>query len=192
MPTVLTHPAVPIAIAVAAGKARVPRPLLAAGVAAAVIPDLDAIGTWSGVPVGAFLGHRGFTHSLLFAVLLAATGALVARRFGTPPAATFAFLFVAAASHGLLDTLTDGGPGVALLSPFSLERFFAPWRPIPVSPIGVHGLAGPRGLRVFGGELVGIWIPVLAVALGLRARRAVRAVGAVRATRRRGAAEDGR
>ena len=39
------------------------------------------------------------------------------------------------ASHALLDTLTDGGLGCALLWPFDSTRYFAPWRPIPVSPI---------------------------------------------------------
>ena len=39
-------------------------------------------------------------------------------------------------SHGLLDTLTDGGLGCALLWPFDLTRYFAPWNPIPVAPIG--------------------------------------------------------
>jgi outer membrane protein assembly factor BamE (lipoprotein component of BamABCDE complex) len=43
---------------------------------------------------------------------------------------------VVLASHGLLDSLTDGGLGAALLWPFSLKRFFAPWQPIPVAPIG--------------------------------------------------------
>ncbi len=34
------------------------------------IPDLDAIGFWLGVPYKSFFGHRGFTHSIAFAVLL--------------------------------------------------------------------------------------------------------------------------
>ena len=54
---------------------------------------------------------------------------------------------VVAISHGLLDTLTDGGLGIALLWPFSNERFFAPWTPIPVAPIGARMLTG-RGVRV--------------------------------------------
>jgi inner membrane protein len=39
------------------------------------------------------------------------------------------------------------------LWPFSLERFFAPWRPIPVAPIG-FGFLSARGMRVAGVELV--------------------------------------
>lgn len=48
-------------------------------------------------------------------------------------------LVLAAASHGLLDCLTDGGRGVGLLLPFEGTRWFAPARPIPVSPIGLLG-----------------------------------------------------
>src|SRR5580700_697846 len=36
----------------------------------AVIPDIDAIGFWMGVPYDSVWGHRGITHSLFFAVLL--------------------------------------------------------------------------------------------------------------------------
>jgi inner membrane protein len=54
---------------------------------------------------------------------------------------------VVAVSHGLLDTLTNGGLGIALAWPFSMARYFAPWTPIPVAPIGVRMLSG-RGLRV--------------------------------------------
>jgi inner membrane protein len=43
--------------------------------------------------------------------------------------------------------MTDGGLGVARLWPFSSARFFAPWRPIPVAPIGAGMLSG-RGLHV--------------------------------------------
>jgi inner membrane protein len=52
-----------------------------------------------------------------------------------------------AVSHGLLDTLTDGGLGIALLWPVSNHRYFAPWTPIPVAPIGARMLTG-RGLGV--------------------------------------------
>ena len=84
----------------------------------------------------------------------------------------FAFVAVTTASHGLLDTLTNGGLGIALLSPFSNHRFFAPWTPIPVSPIGVHGLASARGIALFTAELLLVWLPSLTIgAIGFMARR---------------------
>jgi inner membrane protein len=51
------------------------------------------------------------------------------------------------ASHGLLDTLTNGGLGIAPIWPFDHTRYFAPWTPIPVSPIGLRFLS-PYGMFV--------------------------------------------
>jgi inner membrane protein len=73
------------------------------------------------------------------------------------------------ASHPLLDTMTDGGLGCALLWPFSNERFFAPWRPIPVAPIGPAFLSA-RGLRIALIELVAM-SPFLIYALWPRRAR---------------------
>ena len=73
------------------------------------------------------------------------------------------------ASHGLLDTLTDGGLGIALFWPFDDTRYFAPWTPIPVSPI-LLGFLSPRGLKVALTELV-LFAPVFAFALWPRRSR---------------------
>ena len=72
------------------------------------------------------------------------------------------FSFVTA-SHGLLDGLTDGGLGVALFAPFSADRFFLPWRPIQVSPIGPSFFSA-RGLDVLISEAQWVWVPCLVVA----------------------------
>ena len=45
------------------------------------------------------------------------------------------------ASHGILDAMTDAGLGVMLLSPFSHERFFLPWRPFYAPPIRMCDLS---------------------------------------------------
>ncbi|MEP7324822.1 MAG: metal-dependent hydrolase [Gemmatimonadota bacterium] len=71
----------------------------------------------------------------------------------------FAFFFLATASHGFLDTMTDGGLGVAFFSPFSNTRYFLPWRPVQVSPIGLSRFFTARGWAVFQSELLWIWIP---------------------------------
>lgn len=70
-----------------------------------------------------------------------------------------AYLFVATASHDCLDAMTDGGLGVAFFSPFDDWRYFLPWRPIHVSPIGVARLFSQRGLTVLQSELLWIWLP---------------------------------
>jgi inner membrane protein len=59
--------------------------------------------------------------------------------------------------------MTDGGLGIAFFSPFDLQRYFLPWRPIHVSPIGVGRFFGARGLRILWSETVWVWLPVLAI-----------------------------
>jgi inner membrane protein len=76
-------------------------------------------------------------------------------------------------SHGMLDACTNGGPGIAFFAPFSNARYFFPFRPLVVSPIGVQGVFGARGLRIFLSEARWILLPstlVAASALLLRWR----------------------
>jgi inner membrane protein len=47
--------------------------------------------------------------------------------------------------------LTTGGGGIAFAWPFTEERFFAPVRPLPVAPLGLHMLS-LRGLYVLAVE----------------------------------------
>jgi inner membrane protein len=64
------------------------------------------------------------------------------------------------ASHPLLDMATSGGLGCALFWPFDEQRYFLPWRPLTVSPIG-GGFFSEWGLRVLLQEIVWVWIPAL-------------------------------
>jgi inner membrane protein len=73
----------------------------------------------------------------------------------------FGFLFLSALSHPLLDMLTNGGLGVALFAPFSKERFFFPWRPVEVSPIGFNFFS-EWGARVLLSEFRWVWLPAAA------------------------------
>jgi inner membrane protein len=113
--------------------------------ALSLAPDLDAIGFRLGVPYGAPWGHRGATHSLAMALVLATVAALShrSRAFWT----FLPWAVAVAVSHGVLDAMTDGGHGVAFLWPWSAKRIFFGWRPIPVAPIGAR-LLSMRGLRV--------------------------------------------
>jgi inner membrane protein len=164
MASAFSHPAVPLAIAAALGSARIPPALTVAACAASVLPDVDAVGFALGVPYGSPLGHRGFTHSFCFALLVALACVPFAVRFGASRLAVFAVVFASAASHGLLDAMTTGGLGVALLSPVSNGRFFLPWRVIRVSPIGVAAFFSGRGLRILASELLWIWTPCAVLA----------------------------
>ena len=133
--------------------------LLARAAAVACVADLDVIGLLWGVPYGAPWGHRGATHSALAAAVLALLGGK-----------SYALLLLAAITHPILDMMTDGGRGIAFVWPFSAERYFLPWRPIPVSPIGADFFSR-RGLDVIVTELLLIWAPTAALLwLGMRRR----------------------
>src|SRR5215471_21834146 len=165
MCSVLTHPAVPLALYVYFPEETVSPTLLLAGVACSIIPDLDVIGFRFGIRYNHLLGHRGLTHSIIFAATLAALLAftLLRNRAGVQ-FLPFLYLFLSTLSHALLDMLTNGGLGVALFAPLSGERYFFPWRPIAVSPISVTRFFTARGLRVLESELVVVWLPALALA----------------------------
>ncbi|HET6304353.1 MAG TPA: metal-dependent hydrolase [Myxococcota bacterium] len=167
MPTALSHPAVPLAIGLGAGRAAVSGPLLAAGVAASVLPDLDVIAFRLGVPYSAEFGHRGFSHSLAFAALVALVGGSCHRMLRARFLSAFAFLFAATASHGALDAFTTGGLGVAFFWPFSLERHFAPLRVIRVAPFQVGRLLSGRGVAILLSEALWVWLPCAALAAAL-------------------------
>jgi len=140
-----------IAVGLAAGRLYKGRPVLLAAMgfsALSMLPDADVIAFALDIPYSDPFGHRGASHSLAFAAGMGVLIGLVSRRLRLG-------LLVAAvvASHPLLDALTDGGLGVALLWPWDDARMFAPWRPIPVSPIGASFVSA-RGLSVMLAELL--------------------------------------
>jgi inner membrane protein len=171
MPTVVTHAAVPLAIGLGLGKKAVSPRLMVAGIVAAMVPDLDTLGFKLGIAYGSQFGHRGFTHSLFFAGILAAIAAGMYRALQTTAVKAFSFVFLSAASHGLLDACTTGGRGVALLWPFSLHRYFAPVRFIRVSPIGIARFLSGRANAVLLSELLWVWIPMALLGFFLLALR---------------------
>jgi inner membrane protein len=69
------------------------------------------------------------------------------------------YLFLATASHGVLDAMTNGGLGVAFFSPFDDRRFFLLWRPIRVSPIAFGRFFSLQGYLILKNELLWIWFP---------------------------------
>ena len=166
-------------VAVAMGKlSRHPvmdRRALLLGACCAVLPDLDVIGFAYGIAYGDLWGHRGLTHSLLLAALLSLL--LVALCYRRQSRAVMAgmglYLFLSTASHGVLDALTDGGLGVAFFSPFDQTRYFFPFRPVAVPPIGIREFFTEQGLVVIESELMWIWLPVVALSVGVRALRQV-------------------
>lgn len=142
--------------------------------ALALLPDADVISFKLGIPYRAPFGHRGASHSLLAALagglLCTALYALWTRRRGLRTLYGGLVATLVLASHGLLDSMTNGGLGIALLWPLSNHRYFAPWRPIPVAPIGA-GMLSRRGVEVVTTELI-YFLPLLVYALWPRRRQA--------------------
>ena len=168
MPSIFTHAAVALSIG-SCFYPNVPKQALAMGAVCSAIPDLDVIGFSFGIHYGDFLGHRGFTHSLLFATLLATAATLFFVGGNAHARSVFLlwmYLFLATASHGFLDAMTDGGLGVAFFAPFSNARYFLPWTPLHVAPIGLTRFFSMRGLYVFLSEFVWVWIPAGLLAAG--------------------------
>jgi inner membrane protein len=160
MPSAFSHAVAALGIGAAVFGRKAPSRALAVGAVCAALPDADVIGFKLGVRYGDLLGHRGLSHSLTFAAVLAALALpLVRRENGPSLRRLWTFLFLATASHGLLDAMTNGGLGIALLSPLDLTRYFFPFRPIEVSPISPGRFFSARGLAVMRSELVWVWLP---------------------------------
>ncbi len=168
MASPISHAVAALSIGKCFYRPGIPKRVWLIGAACSVLPDVDVIGFWFGIRYGDFWGHRGFTHSLFFAALIATAVVILGFRRGTQGLSPFKFwtyLFLAIASHGFLDAMTDGGLGVAFFAPFDNQRYFFPWRPIRVSPIGVGRLFSERGPAVLRSELLWIWIPAGILAL---------------------------
>lgn len=166
MPTVVSHAVAAIALITAFPERKVPRRFLLLGAVCSMAPDTDVLGFRFGIQYSDLLGHRGFTHSIIFAALLALVALLAAAAGVRAPAhrgLIWMYLFLATASHGFLDAFTDGGLGVAFFAPFDTTRYFFPKTPIAVSPIGA-GFFSMRGLAVLLSELKWVWLPSIAFA----------------------------
>jgi inner membrane protein len=170
LPTVITHAAVAVASAKVFGPEEVPKRFWLLSIFCSVVPDADVLAFSFGIPYGHFFGHRGFLHSPFFGLILGVL--LVSVFFHTEKTFSKRWWFyliyfsLLSASHGLLDAFTNGGLGIALLSPFDATRYFFPWRPILVSPIGLAGFLSKWGLMTLKSELFWIWLPLIVVLIG--------------------------
>ncbi len=123
-----------------------------------IVPDFDSLGFLLKVPYPSLFGHRGFTHSILFALLCATAVAFIGDRNNVKKYFRFLFYFAATLTHGLLDAMTNGGLGVAFFSPFNKLRYFFAWTPIEVSPFA-HHFFSQQGFVVILSELYWIGLP---------------------------------
>lgn len=167
VPTIMSHAVVPLALGLALGPGRVAPKVIIAGMILAMLPDADVVGFKLGIAYGDAFGHRGASHSLVAAAIFA--GLVMAVMPAARTRLCAMFLWFSCASHGLLDTLTSGGLGAALLWPFSDARFHAPVTPIRVSPIGIRNFLSARGVTVLMSEALWIWLPCLVAIMLARA-----------------------
>jgi inner membrane protein len=166
MPTIVTHGIVAGLIVKCFAAGRMPARFWYLSALCSILPDADVLGFQFGVSYGDMLGHRGLTHSLVFALVVGLIVAFLA--FARPPQGwtrilLCCYFFAVTASHGMLDAMTDGGRGIAFFAPFDDTRYFLPFRPIKVSPIGIAFLS-TRGLAVLWSEFLWVWIPATIIA----------------------------
>ncbi len=166
MATVFSHPAVAIALLPWFHGLRGNRPILVVGAVLTVLPDIDVIGLRLGIPYGDMLGHRGLTHSVLFALVISAVATrIMSRRATNNSYPMWTYFFLCLMSHGLLDALTNGGLGAAFFAPFDNHRYFFPSQPIEVSPLNIARFFQGQGIPVLRNELQWVWLPSLSIFL---------------------------
>ena len=133
-------------------------------VASSILPDADVVGFAFGVEYGDLLGHRGLSHSLFFAalwsLLVVSSEYSGLMKFPRRWWSLVGLFFLVTTSHGILDALTNGGLGVAFFSPFDSARYFFPWRPISVSPVGVGRFFSGQGVAILASEMQYVWLPL--------------------------------
>ncbi len=136
------------------------------GTLCSVLPDIDTIGFYLGIPYDSFWGHRGFTHSIAFAITMSFLIVYILFKKEIRKNKNFILcyllaFFLAIMLHDFLDALTNGGLGVAFFLPFSDTRYFLPWQPIEVSPLGIKNFFSTTGIKVVFSELIWVWVPSL-------------------------------
>jgi len=171
MPTEFTHIFISTILGKAGFKGPLPARFWVLAAVCSVLPDLDVVGYYLGVRYSDLFGHRGFFHSLTFALLI---GVLVVvlffpavKRFSKQWWGMIVFFFIVIASHGLLDSMTDKGMGVGFFIPFDNTRYFLPWRPIFASPMSIPRFFSRNGFEVIINEVIWIWVPLIALYLAL-------------------------
>lgn len=135
--------------------------LLLSAILSSILPDLDVISFNFGIPYEHPLGHRGFSHSILFALIWAG---LLAISIGKLKKKLWFFvIFLSTISHGVLDAMTNGGKGIGFFIPFDNSRYFFSFRPIQVSPIGIEKFFSQWGVEVILSEIKYVLLPSIVI-----------------------------
>jgi inner membrane protein len=156
--TVYTHAVAGLGLAYLAARRPMRWPFWVLAALLPMVPDLDVVSTY---PSKSPWGHRGFTHSLVFALWLGALAASLTFRylrtsFGWPTAV----FFVVTASHGLLDALTRAGEAIPFFWPSTTR--YGSWGPMPLPDIAFEW-PDPRRSRALRSEMLWVWLPTAGV-----------------------------
>jgi inner membrane protein len=176
LPTIISHSVIAVSAAYGYSSKKESLKFLILSVVCSILPDADVIGyQYFYVPYLDFFGHRGFFHSPFFAALLSVLVVYIffpKNKHSSKQRWKYVlYFFLLTTSHGLLDAMTNGGNGIALLSPITNKRYFFPWTPIEVSPLGIKAFLSQRGFAVLISELLWLWIPSLFILIFLKAKR---------------------
>ena len=143
--------------------------LIGLALVSSFLPDGDILFHNMGVPYSSPFGHRGFTHSIFFAIAWSAVLILFFKSLRNW--SSYLILFFATVSHGILDAMTTGGKGIGFFIPFMDDRYFLPWRFIKVSPMSASKFFSEWGLKVIGSEFKYIFLPCLVILILVKAFR---------------------
>ncbi len=169
LPTAFTHAAVGAALGQFVPRGFDTKRLVIFLAVLSALPDLDVIAFHFGIPYSAPVGHRGFSHSITFAVILSVGMTLIFlsmyRNRRRACLGIGLITFVAVASHGFLDAATDAGLGIGFFIPFDNHRYFLPFRPIETSAVDprVFFSHPARALSILSNEFLWVWTPLLSL-----------------------------
>src|SRR5688572_23493686 len=117
MPTIFSHAIFASAIGKSFRSESLPARFWILTVICPVLPDADVVAFGFGIRYDSMWGHRGITHSIAFAMLVGAVVVpLLYRSVAISKWKLFFYFSIITLTHPLLDMLTDGGLGVALLA----------------------------------------------------------------------------
>lgn len=112
------------------------------------LPDIDTVAYLFAIDEQHPLGHRGLTHSGIFALMLAY---VVMAIFYRPLKSNrlqwwgyYTWFFLITLSHSLFDALVNSSLGIAFFWPVDTQRYLFDWKPLMDVPIQFSELFGFR------------------------------------------------
>jgi inner membrane protein len=170
MPTVISHSIVAVVFGKLFSKSTGVKFWLLS-IICAILPDFDVILLLFDIQHMNMFGHRGISHSILFALvaalLIVVMGFPEIKHFSRKWRSFVVYFFLVGLSHGILDAMTSGGLGVGFFMPFDSTRYFFPVRPIRASLLSLISFFKNEGGQILISEIIWIWIPAVVFLIGL-------------------------